>query len=92
MSKGLYEINNHNPQSPVEALESGNIIFLPDLSFTLHKNEQTFLSPNILDPKHKNISYNILKQRINGISNSNRQTQDQISEFMQRFAYFAQRF
>jgi hypothetical protein len=43
----------------VNAMEAGNILLLPQLSFTLSPDEKHFLSPVYADPKAKNISLNI---------------------------------
>lgn len=48
------------------ALESGRIIFLPQLTFNLTDAEQIFLSPNIVDPKTKNISFDIRNSKLGG--------------------------
>lgn len=40
-----------------EALESGKVLFLPRLAFTLSANERRFLSPQWSDGKAKNVSY-----------------------------------
>lgn len=50
----------------INALESGKIVFLPKLYFPLCVGEQNFLSPKIVDPKSKNISYNLKNDRLGG--------------------------
>jgi hypothetical protein len=41
----------------LEDIESGKVIFMPSLKFTLSKAEEQFLTPHCADPKSKNISY-----------------------------------
>ena len=54
----------HQPLAPAAAadatreLETGNVLFLPRLKFTLSDAEQRFLSPAWSDGKAKNVSYN----------------------------------
>lgn len=40
----------------INALENGQLLFFPQLAFNLINNEQRFLTPDIVDPKKKNIS------------------------------------
>lgn len=42
----------------IESLENGSVLYFPSLSFSLHENERKFLSPEKINPKSKNISYN----------------------------------
>lgn len=51
----------------VSALESGQVIFLPDLAFPLLSHEQDFLSDCYADPKNKNISYDSNKNNLQGV-------------------------
>ena len=39
------------------ALETGKVLFAPDLHFELSEAERRFLSPDILDGKSKNLSF-----------------------------------
>jgi hypothetical protein len=39
------------------SLENGSILYLPNLAFQLLPHEEEFLSPNYVDPKVKNISF-----------------------------------
>lgn len=49
-----------------QSLEAGKVIFLPNLHFKLNPEELSFLSPNIVDPKSKNISYDRRNDRLSG--------------------------
>jgi hypothetical protein len=50
----------------IRALESGKVLFLPNLPFELQKQEQRFLSTKYVDPKSKNISYNTVNDKLGG--------------------------
>jgi len=50
-----------------EWLESGNLIFFPELQFNIDPPEQKFLEKNTLSSKAKNISYDINKDLIKGV-------------------------
>lgn len=49
-----------------EALENGKVIYLPHLSFHLNDDELSFLSPHIVNPKSKNISYDRRNDKLSG--------------------------
>ncbi|MBW8309171.1 MAG: Kdo hydroxylase family protein [Candidatus Paracaedibacteraceae bacterium] len=53
-------------QTLITALESGQVIFLPHLSFLLHEDEKQLLSSDCLKAGSKNISYNPLTQEVKG--------------------------
>lgn len=50
----------------MENLEKGKILYFPKLSFPLQAEEYPFLSPEKVDPKRKNISYDQEKGRLGG--------------------------
>ena len=50
----------------VEALEAGKVVYFPKLSFDLSGEELKFLSPDIVDPKTKNISFDKNKDALSG--------------------------
>jgi hypothetical protein len=52
-----HSIPEHIQNEATDALESGQVIFLPNLKFLLQPEETTFLSPHIVEPTSKNISY-----------------------------------
>lgn len=53
----------------VDALEQGKVLFLPHLAFSLSAEEITMLTPTLVDPKRKNISYHPARDTLNGIAN-----------------------
>ena len=53
-------------QKAIQALEQGKVIYFPQLPFRLLPDELAFLSNKIVDPKSKNISYDINKDHLGG--------------------------
>lgn len=66
-------------------LETGKVIFLPRLAFTLHDEEQRFLSPRWLEGKAKNVSFDPLAQKI-GHTSAQGADREQLAAMMARFA------
>lgn len=54
----------------VSALEQGKVIFLPNLAFKLNSKEKEMLSPSLIDPKRKNISYQPDLNKLSGVIRS----------------------
>ncbi|NKG29805.1 3-deoxy-D-manno-oct-2-ulosonic acid (Kdo) hydroxylase [Erwinia rhapontici] len=52
----------------LESLEQGNVLFMPHLTFTLLPEELALLTPALVDPKRKNISFNPQKNQVRGIA------------------------
>jgi hypothetical protein len=69
----------------LEQIETGNVIFLPQLPFSLLPQEEKFLTPSCADPKSKNISYDLQTSKLRG---STCQGNDliEMQEMMDRFA------
>lgn len=61
-------ISHEIRQSAIESLESGKVLFLPKLSFELNHAELKLLSPDKVDPKSKNISYDMRTHKVGGCS------------------------
>jgi hypothetical protein len=73
----------------VEALEKGKVLYFPALPFALSQEEQRFLTPTILDPKAKNISYDLRSDRLGGAltgGNFAPESQKELREMMKRYA------
>ncbi|WP_032113671.1 Kdo hydroxylase family protein [Candidatus Paracaedibacter symbiosus] len=52
----------------IQAIENGKVLFFPNLKFILNEQETEFLTPNTLDAKSKNISYDHRRQQLKGTS------------------------
>lgn len=68
-------------------LENGNILFFPDLAFTLHPNETFFLSPDHADPQSKNISYHA--QHLWGVQRLTDDERIQLTAMLDRYSQYA---
>ncbi len=97
MSKQIFTIQNQQDDKAkttkaVSALESGCVLYFPELSFPLQQQDGDLLTESILDGVHKNVSYNAEKQRMGGIDDklSHTETKDQLKSFMQRYADYAE--
>jgi 3-deoxy-D-manno-oct-2-ulosonic acid (Kdo) hydroxylase len=66
-------------------LEAGKVIFLPRLRFTLHDEEQRFLSPLWLEGKAKNVSFDPLANKI-GHTSAQGADRAQLAAMIARFA------
>ncbi len=59
-------ISKEMQEKAVEALEEGKVLYFPELAFELSDSEKHYLNPDIVDPKSKNISYDIRSDRLQG--------------------------
>lgn len=69
----------------IQSLESGNVVIFPNLSFELTDPEKVFLTPSILKPKSKNISYDKKSDRLSGSKLSGTEA-EQLKQMVKRFA------
>lgn len=53
-------------QTAIQALEEGKVVYFPKLPFKLTAEESRFLDPKLVDPKSKNISYEIKNGKLGG--------------------------
>ncbi len=70
-----------------DALEHGKVVYCPELAFAVQPDETILLNEAILARGHKNVSYDINKQKISGIDAV--ELQDKVVAFMQRFSSFS---
>lgn len=93
MNNKLYILENQNIEnfkdSLTSNLENGNIIFLPELSFNISKEELKFIQESVLDKNHKNISYNIHKNTISGVSTVFKSEASMIKDFLNRYLKYS---
>lgn len=74
----------------LNALEDGHVIFCPSYCFSPFDYESTsLLKDNILDAKHKNVSYDFLTKRLGGIKAIDEAFMNLLKTFMHRYALFA---
>lgn len=70
-------------------LENGYVLYFPSLPFPLKAEEKAFLTPAISDPKSKNVSYDLRKDRLGGAVCSE---QEQLKAMLKRYALTARSF
>lgn len=78
----------HPDADTAQALETGKVLFFPQLAFTLQDTEYALLTPDLLAPKKRNISF-----AANGLSGAagSDGTLLMLEAMMQRFRQHAQR-
>ena len=69
----------------VQALENGQVLYFPNLNFQVKAQEQETFSSNLVKAGRKNISYDLLSDRMKACE-ANATTQDIIHKMMKRFA------
>ncbi len=75
----------------VRALESGKVLYFPALPYVLESSEQKFLTPDIVDPKSKNISYDIRCDRFHGSLCTGNEA-DMLKAMIKRYAITSRKF
>jgi hypothetical protein len=75
----------------LESLEKGEVLYLPTLSFPLKEEEHPFFSPKYLDPKRKNISYNLKTDQMGGVLPT-AQGSEILKEMLKRYASMSRHF
>lgn len=69
----------------IQSLENGSVLLYPHLKFGLEEQEKEFLSPAILKPGTKNISYNIHTDTLSG-SQLTGQDKEKLQQMVKRYA------
>ena len=78
-------------QKALYSLERGKVLYMPNLSFSVLPDEECFLSPDKVDPKRKNISYDLKKDRLGGSLWAG-DNELKIKEMLKRYALASQNF
>jgi hypothetical protein len=81
------KFNIETQNQAIETLESGGVLFLPNLNFELNENEKLFLKPNAFSLKTKSIKYNPKEQKIWGIEDAN--TEQDLKNLIDRYSHFS---
>jgi hypothetical protein len=80
-----------NPEQQTRAtnaVENGRILYFPQLSFSLEKDEKKLLSPSYVDAKSKNISFDFHTQKIRGAKATPDELQA-LKNLLNRFSHHA---
>lgn len=59
-------ISQDEQMRAITNLEQGKVLYFPSLAFPLEQTEKPFLSPDKVDPKRKNISFDLKTDRLRG--------------------------
>lgn len=78
-------------EKAINALEQGKVVYFPKLPFDLKSDEMQFLTHTIVDPKTKNISYDINNDRLNGTLCKELEAQ-KLKEMIRRYALTSRSF
>lgn len=81
--------SEQDQQHAIKSLESGELLFFPDLAFELSPVEQTFLSPDYADPQAKNISYHAAQNKLWGVRYLTDEQHQQLKSMLARFAQYS---
>lgn len=78
-------VSSHLQEKALQSLEHGKVLYFPSLSFEIQSEEERFLSPLIVHPQSKNISYDIRNDRLGG-AQCTQEEHNQLKALMQRYA------
>lgn len=87
------EWRNQSPTVLQESLESGQVLFFPEMSFELNESEQVFVGGDYAHPQSKNISYLRQTGRVRGVPDELAARENELqsmTEMLSRFSQFAQ--
>lgn len=80
-------VDQINPKHSTDGLESGQVLFFPDHTFS--SIEPSVMTSEILDGKHKNISYHVKTKQLGGYNKRFNGLEDKLNPMMQAYAEFA---
>lgn len=89
MSSPLFtqKISQVNPKESMRVLEAGQVLFFPDHAYPL--SDSSLLTENILDGKHKNLSYDYKKNKLGGFNQERQGLAATLEVLMRGYAEFA---
>lgn len=85
------DFNPEQQTRATNAIENGRILYFPQLSFSLEKNEKKLLSPFYVDSKSKNISFDFHTQKIRG-AKAGSEDLAALKKLLDRFSHHAANF
>lgn len=74
-------------EQAINCLENGQILFFPQLAFSLSPEETLFLNPEYADPAAKNISYMRKFHRLWGVRHLSDQQHQQLKSMLERYSH-----
>jgi len=85
------DISEEITNSAMQSLETGKVLYFPHLPFLLEKNEMRYLNPEIVNPKTKNISYDVHKNHLAGTINHPNEMEP-LQTMLHRYAIYSRNF
>lgn len=79
------EFKKQEKKTALSDLESGKIIFFPQLSFNIDASERMLFIPYLINKKTKNISFNLKNNRLKGIK-ADQKHQERLKSMLTRFS------
>lgn len=93
MTLNTREWNEHHSTAiqsdAIQNLEQGQILYLPQLAFSLDNDEKNFLTPEYADPHAKNISYHAAANKLWGVQNLTDEQHIRLKRMLDRFSRHA---
>jgi 3-deoxy-D-manno-oct-2-ulosonic acid (Kdo) hydroxylase len=77
---------DENKHRAIQKLESGHVLFFPNLPFALAADEKLFLTPEFSDPGSKNIGYNPMQNKLWGVQRLTDEQRNQLKAMMHRYS------
>jgi hypothetical protein len=88
----IADLKAFSTENAQQALELGQILYMPNYSLALTPGENRIYDEVLLDGKHKNVSYSALNQKLGGLSSSLSSDFFKLTQsFMQRFADYSKK-
>ena len=77
-------------ESALDCLEQGQVIYFPQLTFYLNEQETHLLQPQLTHSNAKNISFDALQNRLQGISKVSAADKNTVIQLLARYHAYAQ--
>ncbi len=90
---GAWQNDPAVPERAIDALESGQLLYIPDLGFDLQEAESRFLTPGRLQLRAKNASYNPSNGKVAGLAGADKETEAKegvLGRLMSRYLHFGE--
>lgn len=78
-------------EKATDSLETGKVLYFPSLEFPLNQQELQFLTPVIVNPRSKNISYDLKRDALGGAIGTSSQ-KELLKAMLKRYALASRKF
>lgn len=86
-----WEETGGHEEAAIYDLERGKVLYFPSMDFPLTAQEQSFCNPQIVDPRRKNVSYDLRKDQLGGTVCTGKDLEG-LRLFLRRYAESAEKF